>query len=88
MSTTKYISLAKLSTFLDKLKTTFATLSHTHTLTDLTDYTVDAALSETSTNPVQNKVLNDEFDSIATGMNALEAAIDSKVQFVTWEDDD
>lgn len=74
----KYVSLSKLSTFLDKLKTTFAPLSHTHKLSDLTDYTVDTALSETSTNPVQNKVLNEEFDSIATAMNALESAVDDK----------
>lgn len=73
----KYVSLSKLSTFLDKLKTTFAALSHTHNLSDLTDYTVDAALSSTSTNPVQNKVLNEEFDAISEAMNALESAIDS-----------
>lgn len=78
MSTKKYVSLSKLSTFLDKLKTTFASLSHTHQLNDITDYTVDTALSDTSTNPVQNKVLNEEFDSIATAMNALETAIDDK----------
>lgn len=76
----KYVSLSKLSTFLDKLKITFATLSHTHNLSDLTDYSVDAALSDTSANPVQNKVLNEEFDSIATAMNALEAAVDGKAE--------
>ncbi len=74
----KYVSLSKLATFLDKLKTTFASLNHTHNLSDLTDYSVDTALSDTSTNPVQNKVLNEEFDSIATAMNVLEAAIDGK----------
>lgn len=78
MATKKYVSLAKLSTFLDKLKTTFASLNHTHSISDLTDYTVDAALSDTSTNPVQNKVIDAEFDSIATAMNALESAVDGK----------
>lgn len=74
----KYISLNRLSNFLDNLKNTFALLSHKHTVSDLTDYKVDTALSSTSTNPVQNKVLNDEFNAIATAMNALEAAIDTK----------
>lgn len=75
-----YISLSKLSTFLDNLKTTFATITHKHTISDLTDYTVDAELSSTSTNPVQNKVLNEEFDSVATAINALEAAIDTNLE--------
>lgn len=69
MSTKKYVSLAKLSTFLDNLKNTFALKSHTHT--------VDSALSDTSENPVQNKVINEEFDAISEGMGALELAIDS-----------
>lgn len=68
----KYVSLSKLSTFLDNLKNTFAALGHKHTINDLTDYTVDSTLSSESTNPVQNKVLDAEFDSIATTMNALE----------------
>lgn len=33
---------------------------------------VDSALSSTSTNPVQNKVLDAEFEAIATSMNALD----------------
>lgn len=70
MSTHKYISLSKLTTFLNNLKNTFALKNHTHT--------VDSALSETSTNPVQNKAINAEFDAIAEGMNALELAIDGK----------
>lgn len=74
----KYASLSTLQTFLDNLKTTFSALSHKHKLSDLTDYKVDTSLSSTSTNPVQNKVLNEEFDAIATAMNALEAAIDTK----------
>ena len=78
MATKKYVSLSKLSAFLDKLKTTFASISHTHNVGDLTDYVVDSALSDTSANPVQNKVINAEFDSIATAMNALETAIDGK----------
>ena len=78
MSTKKYVSLSKLSAFLDNLKNTFATLKHEHKVSDITDYTVDSELSPTSTNSVQNKVLNDEFEAISDGMNALESAIDSK----------
>lgn len=74
----KYISLNRLSNFLDNLRSTFASLSHKHTVSDLTDYAVDSELSASSLNPVQNKVLNEEFNAVATAMNALEAAIDTK----------
>ena len=36
---------------------------------------VDTELSSTSTNPVQNKVLNEEFDAVTTAMNALNASL-------------
>ncbi len=78
MAKNKYVSLSKLSTFLENLKGTFASLSHKHTISDLTDYKVDTTLSSTSVNPVQNKVLDAEFDAIATAMNVLETAIDGK----------
>lgn len=68
MSTKKYVSLDKLSVFLNNLKNTFALKSHKHP--------VDSALSDTSENPVQNKVVNAEFDAIAEGMGALEVVID------------
>ena len=83
----KYISLNRLSNFLDNLKNTFALLSHKHTISDITDYKVDTALSSTSTNPVQNKVLDAEFDAIATAMNALDAAIDDKAASSHTHDD-
>lgn len=76
--TKKYVSLSKLSTFLENLKSTFSTLSHKHTISDITDYTVDTALSSTSTNPVQNKVIDAEFDAMSDAMGALELAIDGK----------
>lgn len=88
MSQKKYVSLSRLSTFLDNLKDKFATLTHKHMISDLTDYTVDTALSSTSTNPVANNTLNAEFEAIADAMGALETAIDGKVQIITWEDDD
>lgn len=75
-TTKKYVSLSKLETFLTKLKNTFASISHNHTISDITDYNVDNTLSSTSTNPVQNKIINAEFDEIATAMNALDTSID------------
>lgn len=78
METKKYVSLGKLSIFLDKLKNTFAALSHKHNISDISDYAVDDKLSSTSNNPVQNKVLNAEFDAIAESFTVLEAAIDAK----------
>lgn len=74
----KYISLTRLSDFLDNIKTRYSQIGHTHKLNDLTDYTVDTSLSSTSTNPVQNKVIDAEFDAIADAMGALETAIDGK----------
>jgi hypothetical protein len=78
MAEKKYISLSKLSTFLDNLKEIFSPLVHTHKISDLTDYIVDSELSSASTNPVQNSVINAELDEIAHAMGALELAIDSK----------
>ena len=78
MATKKYVSLSKLSTFLDNLKDIFALSSHNHKISDITDYTIDSSLSSTSTNPVQNKVLDAEFEAISAAMNALEQSIDSK----------
>lgn len=79
MAQKKYVSLSKLETFLTKLKSTFASLTHTHTISDITDYSVDSTLSSTSTNPIQNKVINEEFDAIADAMNVLEASIDTNL---------
>ena len=74
----KYISLNRLSNFLDNLKNTFAALSHKHTTADITDYKVDTSLSSTSNNPVANSTLDAEFDAIGDAMGALELAIDGK----------
>lgn len=82
MSQKKYASLQTLQTFLANLKNTFADLSHKHTLSDVTDYVVDEELSATSTNPVQNKVIDAELEAVATAMNALDATLDSKADIV------
>lgn len=83
MSTKKYVSLDKLTTFLNQLKKTFATITHKHTLSDISDYTVDSVLSETSTNPVQNKTINEEFDAVSEAMSVLESAIDTHTSDTT-----
>ena len=75
----KYISLARLSNFLDNIKAKYSQIGHEHTVSDLTDYKVDDALSSTSTNPVQNKVIDAEFEAISDAMSALDSAIDDKV---------
>lgn len=77
MANNKYVSLSKLQTFLEKLNDKFSQISHKHKITDITDYVVDPQLSPTSTNPVQNKVIDAELDAIATAMNALDSAIDN-----------
>jgi len=82
MTTKKYVSLSKLSVFLENLKNTFATLGHKHSMTDISDFTVDDSLSSTSTNPVQNKVIDAEFDAIAESFAVLEAEVDTKSTFV------
>lgn len=76
MANKKYVSLSKLSTFLDNLKTKFALKTHTHTKSEITDFVVDTELSSTSINPVENRVVDAEFEAISQGMNALELAID------------
>lgn len=83
----KYVSLSKLSTFLDNLYNKFASTGHKHTLDDITNYVVDSQMSSTSTNPVQNKVLDAEFEAISAAMNALEDAIDGKSESAHNHDD-
>lgn len=80
MAKKKYASLSSLQTFLDNLKITFASIAHTHTINDISDFSIDSALSSESTNPVQNKVVNAEFDAISKAMAALESSIDDKAE--------
>lgn len=83
----KYASLTTLQTFLDNLRSTFASLTHKHKISDLTDYTVDTTLSSTSSNPIANKTVDAEFEAIATSMNALDLAIDGKANASHSHDD-
>ena len=82
MSTKKYISLSKLSIFLENLKDIFASISHKHKISDITDLTIDSQLSSNSSNPVQNKVIDAEFEAISDAMGALDLAIDGKADSV------
>lgn len=83
----KYAGIETLRTFLVNLRNTFSELGHKHTLSEITDYKVDTALSSTSANPVQNKVIDAEFDAIADAMNALEQAVDGKSDSTHNHDD-
>lgn len=74
----KYVSPSRLSIFLDNLKSIFSPLIHTHKLTDISDLVIDSELSSTSTNPVQNRVLDAEFEAISQSFDVLELAIDEK----------
>lgn len=59
----KYLGKDGLLALIDSIKTGFAKLVHTHTLSEITDYTVDNSLKSDSTNPVQNKVVKSAIDS-------------------------
>lgn len=80
MAKKNYVSLENLKDFLESLKGAFAKSDHSHE--------IDNALSTTSTNPVQNKVLNDEFEAIATSFDAIENAIDNKIQIIRLDEND
>lgn len=93
MATKKYVSLSKLSVFLDNLKTVFAYKTHDHVMSDISDLSIDEALSNTSTNPVQNKVIDTEFKAVKETMGELEVTIDSKADISSlvqsdWDQED
>lgn len=79
MAQNKYVSPSKLSIFLENLKSIFSPIVHNHKVSELTDYVVDTELSSTSTNPIANKTINDEFESVGDALGALELAIDGKI---------
>ena len=70
MAEKKYVGTEALIRLIAQLKAGFATLNHQHKLEDIADYTVDSALSGTSANPVQNKVLKSKFDETETKLAA------------------
>lgn len=68
----KILDLSVLSSFLDNLKETFATLTHKHNVSDIEDYTVDSTFSAISENPIQNKVVSMAIDALAEGVAYIE----------------
>lgn len=60
----KYLGESGLSALIDLIKARFSKLIHSHTLEDITDYELDDSLSTESTNPVQNKIVTVEINTI------------------------
>ena len=60
-----FLSLTGLTKFFNNLKETFASINHTHTLDQVTDFNIDTTMSSTSTNPVQNKIVKAALDNKA-----------------------
>lgn len=83
----KYVSLNRLSDFLDNLTSRFASATHEHKVSDFTDFVIDSELSATSVNPVQNKVIDAEFEAVSNAMNALDLAIDGKADIAHSHDE-
>ena len=69
----KFLDSNGLTTLWAQAKAKFALISHTHTVSQISDYVVDSALSDTSTNPVQNKAvkqsLSSKQDALTAGKN-------------------
>lgn len=61
----KFLDSNGLTTLWAQAKAKFALISHTHTVSQISDYVVDSALSDTSTNPVQNKAVMQSLSSKA-----------------------
>ena len=64
MAEKKYVGAEALIRLVAQLKTGFASMVHKHKIKDIEDYVVDVALSDTSTNPVENKAIKAEFQAI------------------------
>ena len=73
MAQKKYVSIIRLSNFLDNIKAKYSQIGHKHTISELTDYKIDTVLSSTSTNSVQNKVIDAEFKDMSTVLNDIAA---------------
>ena len=88
MANKKYVSLSKLSTFLDNLKAKFALKTHTHTKSEIADLVIDKELSSTSSNPVENKVLDAEFEAISHALSIYDLALNDKADKEHNHDDE
>ena len=74
METKKYVSLSKLSTFLDNLKDKFANSTHTHVKSDIKDLFIDNEVSASS-NLVRNSAVN-------SALNAAKKELSNDIQAV------
>lgn len=82
MTQKKYVTLSKLGTFLASLRSTFAPLSHSHKVADMTDYKVDETLSSISINPISNKAVKNALDNIDIFNNGIIVDVLSAKWFV------
>ena len=74
----KYASLASLEIFKENSDSLYATQESVANKLDASEYIIDDSLSSTSTNPVQNKVIDAEFEAMSVAMNVLELSVDEK----------
>lgn len=80
---TKFVGTEALIRLIAQIKSSFASLVHKHKLEDIEDYVVDSTLSSTSTNPVQNKILNEQFVTINDTLNSQADVIANKIDNTT-----
>lgn len=71
MSQRKFADDNTISRLVYNIKNFFAPLSHSHTKSEITDFTVDEQLSSTSANPVQNKVINSVIEDLRNTLTKL-----------------
>lgn len=72
----KYVGEYIISYVIGKCKETFALKTHKHTVSELTDYNVDSQLSSTSDNPISNKTVNENFETISSTLSGLQNKLD------------
>lgn len=82
MAKRKYISLERLTDYDALIK------AEIDERIDENKTVVDSSLSSTSTNPVQNKVIDAEFEAISKALNVYDAALDNKADINHNHDDD
>lgn len=72
---TKLTTLENLTQFLTWIRKQFAAITHSHKLSDITDYTVDSELSAESANPIENQAVSVAIASVTDEISALETSV-------------
>lgn len=72
---TKLTTLENLTQFLTWIRKQFAAITHSHKLSDITDYTVDSELSAESANPIENQAVSAAIASVTDEISALETNV-------------